>query len=454
MNAKLVYSVALLVACLVATSAPLPADVSADAQKRVPPADAASGGSRFCATSRDAADGTKPVPPEIARASSWGFDPTDATACLQTAINSGAKTLVVDNVGAPWIVRPLKGVSDQTIILEPGVELLAKEGEFTGLTDCLLTYRDAKNVRLSGYGATFRMRRDDYMQPQYERRADGYSEWRHALKITCGENITVEGLRFVDAGGDGVFVGGKWKEGGTSRNIVLRDLTCDHCWRNALSVITVDGMLIEGCSFINTVGTRPEAGIDFEPDFASEQITGVVVRNCVSDNNRGKAFGIQAMQGDSTTPPYGIRFENCRASRSKWGWSYTDGKKPHDPDKPWDGGTVEFVGCTFADNELQGVNVSRKPLSSARHVFKDCLITGNCTVSNDIADVSLTISEHGEFPPDEYVFENVTVRQSSERSWLETPIPAGGAAPACNGTRIIGKVEVIGPDGASRGIAF
>lgn len=71
-------------------------------------------------------------------------------------------------------------------------------------------------------------------------------------------------------------------------------------------------------------------------------------------------------------------------------------------------------------------------------------------MSNDLADVSLTISEHGEFPPDEYVFENVTVRQGAERPWLETPIPAGGAAPTGNGTRLLGAVEVVGPNGATR----
>ena len=394
------------------------------------------------------ADAQERIPPDCAKASSWGFDKEDATECLQAAINSGAKTLIVDNVGAPWIVRPLKGVSDQTIIFEKGVELVAKKGEYRGQTDSMLTYTGASNVCLRGYGATFRMRRDDYA----DRNAYKFSEWRHTLKIRSCSNVVVEGLRFVDAGGDGVFIGTKWRSPEHSRNIVLRDVTCDRAWRNALSVIAVDGMLIEGCSFLNTHGTLPEAGIDFEPDFAHERIVNVVVRNCISDNNRGKAFGIQAMKSDVTTAPYGIRFENCRASRSKWGWCYTDGTHPRDADKPWDGGTVEFHGCTFEKNELEGVYVVRKPLSSAKHVFKDCKILDNCTESTGSADVSISISEHHAFEPDDYLFENVTVRQGAKRGWIETSVR--GDRLANNVTRLRGGVDVVDSEGASRHIAL
>ena len=52
---------------------------------------------------------------------------------LQDAINSGAQA-VVDNVGKPWIVTGIALASNQEILFERGVEVLAKKGAFKGGT--------------------------------------------------------------------------------------------------------------------------------------------------------------------------------------------------------------------------------------------------------------------------------------------------------------------------------
>ncbi|MCK5845026.1 MAG: hypothetical protein KAG97_09980, partial [Victivallales bacterium] len=72
-----------------------------------------------------------------AKASWWGFDKRDATKCLQNAINSGVRILIVDNTGFDWIVTPIKAVDNQTIIFQDGVVLRAKKGEFKGRGDML-----------------------------------------------------------------------------------------------------------------------------------------------------------------------------------------------------------------------------------------------------------------------------------------------------------------------------
>ena len=71
-------------------------------------------------------------------AASWGFDPADSTHAIQSAIASGASKFVIPNMGQPWIVRPIQLASDQEIYFEPGVVLLAKEGEFHDPADCLI----------------------------------------------------------------------------------------------------------------------------------------------------------------------------------------------------------------------------------------------------------------------------------------------------------------------------
>ena len=60
-----------------------------------------------------------------ANAAWWGFDEEDATEAIQAAIRSGAKRVIVPNVGKDWIVRPLQLASDQELVLEPGVVITA-----------------------------------------------------------------------------------------------------------------------------------------------------------------------------------------------------------------------------------------------------------------------------------------------------------------------------------------
>ena len=66
-------------------------------------------------------------------ASRFGYDPQDATEALQSAIDSGAKRVVIDRQDSPWILRPIRLRGDLEVILEEGVELLAKKGEFREL---------------------------------------------------------------------------------------------------------------------------------------------------------------------------------------------------------------------------------------------------------------------------------------------------------------------------------
>ena len=125
-----------------------------------------------CGTCRGAA-------PAWVDASEYGFDAADATSALQAAIDSGAATVFVPNMGTDWIIRPIfLNSSNQEIIFAEGVVVTAKEGQFHGLTDTLFTARDQDGITLIGYGATLRMHKDDYLGPDYT-----HSEFRNALRF-------------------------------------------------------------------------------------------------------------------------------------------------------------------------------------------------------------------------------------------------------------------------------
>src|SRR3974390_3385580 len=180
-----------------------------------------------------------------ANAAWWGFNPEDSTDALQTAINSGAKKVVIPYMGAPWITRPLKLTSQQEIFFEPGVIVLAKKGEFQGGGDSLFSAVGVSNLVLRGYGATLRMHKRDYQNPPYKK-----AEWRMGIALRGGRHGLVEGLRVESSGGDGYYVGGAgdfgWSEDITLRNCVAYD---NH--RQGLSVVSVMGLLVENCVFAN-----------------------------------------------------------------------------------------------------------------------------------------------------------------------------------------------------------
>ena len=66
-------------------------------------------------------------------AARFGYRVDDATACLEKAMASGARRLVIDEQRGPWIVaRPVKVRSNTTVIIDDGVEVVRKRGVFPG----------------------------------------------------------------------------------------------------------------------------------------------------------------------------------------------------------------------------------------------------------------------------------------------------------------------------------
>lgn len=243
---------------------------------------------------------------DVARASWWGFDADDSTDALQSAIDSGARTLIVDNLGKPWIVRPIKLASNQTIIFDDGVEILAKRGEFKGKRDSLFFASNKENISLIGYNATMRMHRSDYDGPDYEK-----AEWRMVLAFFGCSNIKVYGLTLAESGGDGIYLGTATK-GVTNTNVHIKDVVCDKNYRQGISVITAENLLIENAVLSNTAGANPQAGIDLEPNHSNERLVDVVIRNCVSRGNKyGYVVSVSRLTASST--PLSIRFENCKS---------------------------------------------------------------------------------------------------------------------------------------------
>lgn len=229
------------------------------------------------------------IPAGFVDASSFGFSATDATAALQAAINTG-QNVYVPNMGTDWNVTPITLTRDnQEIFFEPGTVVAAKRGAFMG-DEFLFSASNRQNVTLNGYGATFKMRKADYTQPPYPQ-----SEYRHAIALGGVENFEIRGLTIKDSGGDGIYVGSGIEL--YSENVTIRDVVLQNNYRQGISVIGVKGLLIENVAILDTRGTNPQAGIDFEPNYPQQPLENIVVRNSIigSNGTHGILFATNVM---------------------------------------------------------------------------------------------------------------------------------------------------------------
>lgn len=300
-----------------------------------------------------------------ARAAWWGFRAKEATEALQAAINSGAAKVIVDKMPSPWIVDKIQLASNQELFFEPGVVVQAKKGAFRGKSDALFSAWNLTNIKLTGYGATLRMHQADYDSADYT-----HAEWRHVLNFHGCSDVTVLGLTLAESGGDGIYLGAG-RGGQTNRNVVIRDVVCDRNYRQGISVITAENLLIENCVLKNTKGTPPAAGIDFEPNQASERLVNCVMRNCLVENNHGYAIHIYARPLDGTSAPMSIRIENCvtRGTNAR-SVSIVTSCGEAGPVK----GLVELVNCRFEDAGQAGIVIGSKPPRGAKIRLVDCTL--------------------------------------------------------------------------------
>jgi hypothetical protein len=354
-----------------------------------------------------------------ARASWWGFDPADSTAALQAAINSGAKKLVVENTGAPWITDKLQLASHQEIVFEKGVVVQAKRGVFKGTADSLFSASSKTNITLTGHGATLKMWKQDYDdKTQYK-----HAEWRHVLCFHSCARVRVTGLTLADSGGDGIYLGVA-RRGVPCSDVVIRDVACVNNYRQGISVISARNLLIENCVFKDTWGTAPEAGIDFEPNHESEELSNCVMRNCVSENNRGDAYVLYLRPLKAASKPISIRIENCRSVGCRRSAAFITG---NDSDTAGVKGTMDFINCKFETGQQGGIAVGDKPASGARVNFVNCRIINAATNHPPTTPITLSSSSSAVEEFGNIRFANCTITDPHNRLPMTYHDMSGGA---------------------------
>lgn len=253
---------------------------------------------------------SEPRVPDGIKASSFGWNAEDATACLQKAIDAGATKLVVDRQAGDWIVRPIfvRSKANLEIVVADGVTVRAKSGEFHHINDCLFKFTCCTNVVLRGEGsAKFVMNKKDY----HDRSRYSPSEWRHMVNIWECTGVTVSNLELRSSGGDGVYV----CDG--SKDVKLFNVRCYDHNRQGISIISCEGFYAKNCIFNDTSGTAPMSGSDLEPNQPRDRLTDIVFEDCVFDNNDCYGMQVVAFPLNGTTPPISCMFRRCKARGNK-----------------------------------------------------------------------------------------------------------------------------------------
>jgi PKD repeat protein len=350
-------------------------------------------------------------------ASSFGYRSNDATDALEAALRSGNSYVVVDKQSSDWIIRPLTlfDLRDITIIFEKGVTLRAKSGAFGNTNSQLFKLVRARNVTIEGYGATFKMNKNEYTS----------GEHRHALSINGGRNITVRGLTFRDSGGDGIAITGTGGGGNYSQDITIEDVVSTNNRRLGMGIISAQNVWVRNSEFSRSNGTLPEAGVDLEPNNSSERLVNINFINCKFSDNDNMGFFVSTGKMTSSSTPISVKVSGCE-------FSY-NAKSPNkgrprasihlshgiisNPVK----GEVVFERAFFNGSDHR-VLFSRKSANAYRAVFRDCTAKG-VAKRGESAVISLemlsTASTLGGF-----VFDNFTIEYDRDIPFMRIGGPS------------------------------
>lgn len=334
---------------------------------------------------------------EAVKASSFGFDSENATECLQKAIRSGARTVEIDKVDGDWIIGPVELASDQEIIIGKNVTVRALKGSFKDKKDAMFFSENGKNIIVRGSGnSRLIMNKMDYQN----RKLYDSSEWRHIFSFLSCENVTVKDLKLSSSGGDGVYLGvGGNRERLYCDNVLLENLAVTDQHRQGISVISARSLTIRNCSFDNTSGTPPQAGIDFEPNRSGQELTNILIEKCGFSGNSGSGIEFLLNHLSEKSEPVSITIKDCRIADNRNNLMLMQGRNPNIR------GRVEFLNCTFTAGKGKG-NVRVDGLGKDFSVlFRDCTInTDDSAVGNGAFNISSSLPDVGHI-----VLENLKV---------------------------------------------
>lgn len=168
-------------------------------------------------------------------------------------------------------------------------------------------------------------------------------EWGFGIRINNSQEINILNTTSQNCWGDGFIVV-------RSKNIIMQSCDANNNRRQGLSIISAENMQVINCIFRNTNGTLPEAGIDIEPDFNTDIIKDITVKDCNFYNNKGSGLeiNIQKLVSGNANPDYvSVDVVNCLFENNRRGFAYSVSEAKQNNNLS---GVINVAECSFTDN--------------------------------------------------------------------------------------------------------
>ena len=172
-----------------------------------------------------------------------------------------------------------------------------------------------------------------------------------ALSLLNVSAAVITDCSFEESGGDGLYLGDT-----CNQDVAVRGSSFKGNYRQGMSVICCERLVVQDCTFEDTLGTNPQCGVDMEPDTALQRLVDISFVNNTFRNNSGCQVAISTYALTSNSTPMSISFQQTHAS-------ITDGygiiiSIPHAPAA---GSYLNFAH-TYVSNSSK---VRRQPISES-----------------------------------------------------------------------------------------
>tara|TARA_B100001750_G_scaffold248564_1_gene281293 strand:- start:106269 stop:107573 length:1305 start_codon:yes stop_codon:yes gene_type:complete len=334
------------------------------------------------------------------------LDRGNATNAFSSALASNIDTLIIDEIGRSWQFDPttIAGARNKVIIIDEGVEINATSGVY-GKGDALFKFIDCSNIQILGNRNLICMNKDEYIT----------GEWRHGFSFLGSEMMVLRNVQIKDTGGDGVYIAGSQKNI-KSNDIVIDGIISSNNKRQGMSVISVANLKVTNSIFEKTIGTLPEAGVDFEPNRKDEELVNIFFENCEFKNNGHAGIVLALGKLTSDSEPVSITFKNCilrenhREENRYIASEIIFGANSINPVK----GDVLFEKCTVKKSQW-GLFYSRKTSDAYMVIFKECAAV-NLSLNGTYPPIYLEVPNYksGSYDLGGYKFENLLISFSAD----------------------------------------
>ena len=233
-----------------------------------------------------------------------GSDTLDDTAAIQKAINyvytlGGGTVYIPDGtyyINTSISVKPksnvkLKLTANATLKAIPNSSAYGDIVNFSGVSNSEIDGGNIVGDRYKHTGTT--------------------GEWGMGIRVNSSNNIRVANVKVSDCWGDGIIVDGLLTTQPYSRNVMIESFVANNNRRNNITVISAKGLTIRNGTLSNANGTKPQSGIDIEPDSSKNLVQDILIENMKIINNIGYGVDWWFYHLIPSTNNVTIKVNNC-----------------------------------------------------------------------------------------------------------------------------------------------